>query len=459
MGFEGMKSARRRAERGVESGPLHTEELAHPETFDQIMADKKKRELFTALLRTYSDGRQALADSVLNKYKKKEPFELNEIAFLEPCLYEFADRMALAEQVKGYFSTEEISRIGEGHDILYGILMQNAHAPELLRGQFARIAIEDPDRLHQIVALKQRVDELKKTERYQAFDRVSTKLLDRYHVSEEEYGVIQTIPDENEHKERLHALIRSKMGRFERAIGFARGTYSKGATARMHDTLERFQKDDLVTEIDDMQRAIAEVLVPLLAKDKSFMLGLRDARSMKKSKPESAPKDGKSWQQAGKDALRATGEAAVDITKDQYGLWKGMLGAVFGEATGIKIESGGHAKNDNKKQEKARQEKAANDNGSRESEEYLENPVELLDELRKRMSNGNFNGVKSLLEFHFDKHPTSGSKKYYKKHLEGLLKRNDMDATKQAVELAEDFFFPDSVKDKDDEASGDGKKH
>ncbi len=418
------------------------------QTLDRVLSDKRKNFLFSRFLNSHPADKDEVKD-IYEKHEAKEAFTEEQIKLLNERLVQFRERMVLVEEARMLFGPKEIAQTAKGHEPLREIMSLNTKSPEMLQEYLAVMAMEKPDELRRMLDIKREINTKRRSAAHQLNDKMTDKILKRYKLSREDLDMVRDIADEGERKARFRELISEKAKGLQKALDYVRGRYSPNAVEGAYETLDQLQKDALVQEIEEQQRAIAGVIDPIVRGDQKFIEALIYFRSGEKDEEGSEETRG-SWNQATKEIVRALGAEAGKFAEQEAKWAGGIMDAVLKASTGFSFESGpnkgGGGGKKEKKEGKEKEKEALHE------EEYYADPEELIHHASKRVSSGDFDGAASLLKYNLVDHDsaTRESKKFYKTKLEGLIKRKEMEAMQKVIRRVEKFLQPDSEEEEEE---------
>lgn len=353
------------------------------QTLDRVLADKRKNLLFSRFLNAHPADKDEVKD-IYEKHKAEEAFTDDQIKLLNERLAQFRERMVLVEEARMLFGPKEIAQVAKGYEPLRELMSLNAKSPEMLQEYLAVMAMEKPDELRRMLDIKREINTKRRSAAHQLNDKMTDKILKRYKLSREDIDTVRDIADEGERKERFRELISEKAKGLQKALDYVRGRYSPNAIEGAYETLDQLQKDALVQEIEDQQRAIAGVIDPIVRGDEKFIEALIYFRSREKDEESSGETHG-SWNHATKEIIRALGAEAGKFAEQEARWAGGIMDAVLKASTGLSFESGPHKGGGGEKKEKKEGKEKQKEKEETQDVEHFDKPSELYEAFFKRI--------------------------------------------------------------------------
>jgi hypothetical protein len=406
------------------------------QTLDRVLADKRKRYLFSRLLNTDPKD-QELVRGIYEKYQKqkneknekKEQYTDEQRTFLNDRLAEFRQRMVLAEEARMIFSPKEIARTAKGHEPLREIMSLNTKSPELLQEYLSIMAMENPASLRQILDVKRQINEKRRSASYQWHDAQIQNILNRFNLSREDFDAMHNITDEDARRAHFRQLAAEKAGRLKKAIdfglGFVKKSHESAAVDQAYDQLNDLERNALAQQIEDSQREIAEVIVPLLKGDDEVMHTIEFVRFREDDDNEGGVGNERKWGGAAKDILRALATETGTFASQEVRWAGGIADAILKASTGLSFESGPHKGGGGEKREK--KESKEKEKEAPHEVEHFDKPSELYEAFFKQIKDKKDKEAQILLKENLTNDPKSDeeSKDIYSQVEKIMRKKKD----------------------------------
>ncbi|MBI2030028.1 hypothetical protein HYT05_00210 [Candidatus Kaiserbacteria bacterium] len=201
-------------------------------------------------------------------------------------------------------------------------------------------------------------------------------------------------------------MISEKAKGLQKAIDYVRGRYSPGAVEGAYETLDQLQKDALVQEIEEQQRAIAGVIDPIVRGDEAFIKELIYFRSGEEKEGNIGETQG-SWKQVGKETLRFLSTEAGKFAEQEAKWAGGIMDAVLKASTGLSFAEGSLKGGSGEKKEKKESKEKQKEKEDAQEVEHFDKPSELYEAFFKRIKDKKDKEAEILLKENLTNDPRS----------------------------------------------------